>query len=823
MCKIYRFITVLICFCFSLESRASHILGGNFEMTNTGTVGNFELTLNLFFDRNGRPVNTSDNNYPVAIFRKSDNRLMKSITLTTFDTQGTPFIYANEGCAVSQGLRVLVFKFKENIYLDPKEYNDPQGYYVVFDRCCRSASITNIVNPGGAGMLFYLEFPALVDALGVEFKNSSPQFIPPNGEYICKGQPFSFENGAVDDDGDELRYSFSTPMRGFSNGNGNGASPNPVASSNYPRITWQGGYTENTAIPGNPAMSIDATGKLTVTATDLGLFVYSVLVEEIRSGVVIGQVRRDFQLKVVDCLPPPPPPIVYKEKVPLTTQLLTFDICDTGYGEIATKLETNYTYQWQKDGINIPDAEGNVLRVMEAGDYNVIISYKAGCSGTTESQKTIVSVQPADKFKINPDVSEICENGVGVPLQIEKIGGGSFTITNFSYLWTFNNRSDTIRVNQPSAQAKKTAKYVVNMNQIAGSGLAECQYELTSDIIINPLPEALITNPSGKKAICEGDSIVLNISQNLSNQYDWQEDGISVEKSSRDKFGAKTLGLHSYRVEVTDGNGCKKMSDTLKLKVNPQTPVQFDTINPQCGTGGNRIDLKLYVSPYDAVNGVFSGRGIEGTIYSPLLAGYGRSPITYTFTNNFSCVTKASRIAFVDLTPKIQLGNDITIFKGDTVRLKSTISGSFTNNLDVQWTPTIGLDNPTIGRPLASPNNTQKYVLSAIAPLSGCKNQDTIVVFVKTRIIIPQGFTPNDDSVNDAWVLEGIQDYQDSEVSIFNRWGAEIFRTKNYSNNPFNGKNGNDFLPMGTYFYVIKTGDTVPTQTGYLTLVRGGQ
>lgn len=821
MCKIYRFIIVLVCFCVSLESRASHILGGNFEFTNTGTVGYYELTLNLFFDRNGRAVNTSDNNYPVAIFRKSDNKLMKSMILTTSDTQGTPFIYTNESCAVSQGLKVLTFKFSQNIYLDPKDYNDPKGYYVVFDRCCRSGAIDNIVTPAAAGMLFYLEFPALMDASGNEFKDSSPRFLIPNGEYICRGQPFTFDNGAVDDDPtDVLRYSFVTPMRGFSNSSNGGAAPNPVASSNYPRITWQTGFNENTAIPGSPVMSIDATGKITVTATKLGLFVYSVLVEELRGGVVIGQVRRDFQLKVVDCLPPPLPPVVFKEKAPLPTQLLTLDICETGFAEIATKLVTNYQYQWQKDGVNIVNAEANVLKVTEAGDYTVTISYKAGCSGSSESQKTIVSVKPGDKFHVNPENLEICDTPLGVPLKVEKIGGGTYTATNFSYLWTFNQK-DTIKVANPFIQAKKTGKYVVNMNQISGSGAAECQYELVSDIIINPLPEALISNTSGLKIICEGDSIVLSASQNASNTYEWQRDGTVVQSGAKDKYAVSTLGTHIYRFGVTDSKGCQKLSDTLKLKVNPQTPVQFDTINPQCGTGGNRINLKPYVTPYDAVNGVFSGRGVEGTIYSPLLAGYGPSPITYTFTNNFGCVTKTNRIAFVDLTPKIQLGNDVTIFRGDTVRLKSTITGSFNNNVVIQWSPAIGLNSATIGRPLASPNNTQMYVLSATAPLSGCKNQDTIVVFVKTKIVVPQGFTPNDDSVNDAWVLEGIQDYPDSEVSIFNRWGAEIFTTKNYSNNPFNGKKGNDFLPMGTYFYVIKTGDTVPTQTGYVTLVRG--
>jgi gliding motility-associated-like protein len=818
MCKIYRFIVIFLWMLTILESRANHILGGNFEMINTGTVGYYQLNLKLFFDLARRRVSpTDDNNLRIAIYRKSDNKQMRLLTLNSSNLTGNPFVYTNENCAATQGLKVTTLEFSQNIYLDPAEYNDPSGYYIVWDRCCRN-SADNIANSLSSGMLFYLEFPALKDAAGQEFKNSSPKFTVPNGEYICKGQPFKFDNGATDEDGDQLRYSLVTPYSGFSNGTT--PIPNPRPSSNYPTINWISGYSATTAIPSTPVMAIDDKGQITVTSNQLGLYVFSVLVEELRNGVVIGQVRRDFQLKVIDCEQPPAKPTVFKDASPTTTQVAQLDICEYGFVEIATKYDANFQYQWQKNDDNIPAAEGYKLKVTEAGDYTVVISYKTGCSGSSKSEKTKVTVKPGDNFQVNPPNPEVCDNPNGVALNIEKVGGGTFDAGNYQYLWV-RNQTDTITVRNVFIQAKKTGKYAVRMNQISGS--ARCQYELEANVTINPLPEAVLTNTSGVKVICEGDSIMLKVSQDVNNTYDWQRDGISVRKGSSENYGVSTIGTHIYRVEVTDGKGCKKMSDTLKLKVNPQTPVRFDSISPQCGTGGNRIDLKPYVSPYDAVNGAFSGRGIDGTIYSPLLAGYGPSPILYTYTNNLGCVTKASRIAFVDLTPKIQLGNDITIFRGDTVRLKSTVSGSFTNNLQLQWSPTTGLDNPSIGRPLASPNDTQKYVLSATAPLSGCKNQDTIVVFVKTRIIIPQGFTPNDDRVNDAWVLEGIEDYPDSEVSIFNRWGAEIFSTKNYQNNPFNGKKGNDFLPMGTYFYVIKTGDTVPTQTGYLTLVRGGQ
>ena len=484
--------------------------------------------------------------------------------------------------------------------------------------------------------------------------------------------------------------------------------------------------------------------------------------------------------------------------------------------ELATKNDPEFQYQWQKDDNNITNGDNYKLKVTEAGKYTVVISYKQGCSGSSTSEKTLVSVKPGANFQVSPDIVEACETPTGITLQVQQVGGGTFNAGNYLYLWT-RNITDTIIVRNVFIQAKKTGIYNVRMTQLSGI----CQYDLKADVTINPLPEAIITNSTGKKVICEGDSIPLVASLNTGNQYEWFRDGVSVLKTTNSKFPVLQTGI--YKVEITDGKTCKKMSDTLKLRVNPLTPVRFETIYPTCGTGGNRINLQPYVQPFDATKGVFSGRGVSGTVYSPLLAGFGPSPITYTYTNEFGCDTKTSRIAFVDLTPKVRLGNDITIFKGDTVTIKSTITGSYKNDLVVNWSPTAGLNSSTVGRPVASPSATTVYVLSAKSLSSDCTNQDTIVVIVKTKIQIPTGFTPNDDNINETWILEGIEDYPNAEVKIFNRWGGEIFTTKNYPNNPFDGKKDNAVLPMGTYYYVIKTGDDVPTLTGYVTLVQGKQ
>jgi gliding motility-associated-like protein len=78
---------------------------------------------------------------------------------------------------------------------------------------------------------------------------------------------------------------------------------------------------------------------------------------------------------------------------------------------------------------------------------------------------------------------------------------------------------------------------------------------------------------------------------------------------------------------------------------------------------------------------------------------------------------------------------------------------------------------------------------------------------VDDNIIIYNGFTPNDDGVNDRWVIEGIELYPDNEVLVFNRWGDIVKRIYGYdnANNFWDGtRDDNLILPDGTYYYVIK-------------------
>jgi len=68
---------------------------------------------------------------------------------------------------------------------------------------------------------------------------------------------------------------------------------------------------------------------------------------------------------------------------------------------------------------------------------------------------------------------------------------------------------------------------------------------------------------------------------------------------------------------------------------------------------------------------------------------------------------------------------------------------------------------------------------------------------------VPNGFSPNGDGYNDYFVIEGILQYPESEIIIFNRWGDKVFEASPYINN-WDGQNMKDEnVTDGTYFFVL--------------------
>jgi hypothetical protein len=293
------FIVVLSLFAFPVM--ASHIVGGEFELIHL-TDFQYRLNLIIYFDEvNGIQQNKQQDAIIFArIFRDSDNALMQEVSLPFVSISNVS--YTKSECAIGD-LATSRMYYTTTLTLSPEIYNDPAGYYVVWERCCRNYNIKNIfsenpqTSPGnGAGQTFFLKFPPVV-MNGVPFINSTPRLFPPLSDYACINQPYYANFGGTDNDGDSLAYSIVTPLSTHSQQPSPPAEPKP-----YPLVTWRFPYGLNNVLNGAPDLDISNEGLLTVTPrSDVGLFVFAVKCEEFRNGVKIGELRRDFQMLVQDC------------------------------------------------------------------------------------------------------------------------------------------------------------------------------------------------------------------------------------------------------------------------------------------------------------------------------------------------------------------------------------------------------------------------------------------------------------------------------------------------------------------------------------------
>ncbi len=290
---------------------ASHIVGGEFELLH---IEGFQYRLNMiqYFDELNGNTQARDPNIVVSFFRKSDNRLIRNLTLTLTTQEGVP--YTNSDCDDGQIVTSRLL-YTNTIFLGPNDFSDPEGYYIAWQRCCRNYTITNIFSDppdsGGifAGQTFYLEFPP-VTVNGEEFINSTPRLFPPLRDYGCINNFYFADFGGIDDDGDSLTYSLVTPLNTVS-----GAANPPVVPGPYPEVIWQSGFGLDNIVGGMPDMEITDRGVLTVTPQFAGLYVFAVKVEEFRDGVKHGEMRRDFQMLVVtDCGSGQAPNILAREQ-----------------------------------------------------------------------------------------------------------------------------------------------------------------------------------------------------------------------------------------------------------------------------------------------------------------------------------------------------------------------------------------------------------------------------------------------------------------------------------------------------------------------------
>ncbi|QJW88442.1 gliding motility-associated C-terminal domain-containing protein [Spirosoma taeanense] len=396
--------------------RADHLVGGDLTMTYLGKPGLFRITMNQYWNEtNNTGDYSNDAQQEVFVFSRRTNTFMNSILLR--QTHKQPVTYQNPACARANRLQTVEVRFDSLFQFDSR-YTDPEGYYLVWERCCRNGSVMNIRNPAQTGFVLYLQFPPPTG----ETPNSSPNFTLAAGDYVCLNQAYQLNFSAQDSDGDQLTYRLVTPWAGYTNPAQRRGTV--ISRSSYPTVVWQDGFSDGAVIPGPAPLRIDPnTGILSLTAGQTGLFAFAVEVTESRNGHPIGVARREFQLLVTDCSKTLlSPPVITRSGQPVETVTL----CDTDSATLAVPPGTDYTYQWQRDRANLPNATSATFTASVPGLYTVVKSATGGCARDTVSQPVQVIRSTATTVRFD-SLLPICEPNISPIMLTASPLGGQFT------------------------------------------------------------------------------------------------------------------------------------------------------------------------------------------------------------------------------------------------------------------------------------------------------------------------------------------------------------------------------------------------------------
>lgn len=777
---------------------ATHILGGQLDMVPaSGKPGHFRVTVVYYFNDAA-----NRENYPqafLAIYRKRDHQLMRQFVATDLGPR-TPLVYTNAACARFRNLRVSVGRYEATVQLDPDVYDDPQGYYLTHPSCCRSEGALNIryaiqlgpVTSTQIGHIFYLEFPPLKRS-GRLFKNASPVFSQPNGEYACRGEPFRYPFRATDADGDELRYSLVTSLL---TGNIPTTAPAP-----YPTAAWETGFAVDKSIPGNPSLRVDPrSGELSVTPTALGLFAFAVKVEEFRGGQKLGEVRRDFQLLVVDCptVAPPEPVVVIEGEAPGTT---TARLCAGGRIGLRTTVNPAWEYQWQRDGLNLPGATAPNLTATEPGAYTVVVSLQTACSRVSTSRTvTIAPVSPTARLRFSGP-SQLCFDGGTVTLRAPQPDPAARTA--FAYAWfrdgqRLSTTTDSLAVAQPG-------RYWATVRDLTLGCLAPTDTVTVSQG--RPVRAGLVA--VGKSVICPDDSVQLTATGGET--YRWERDGQAVAGTTGAELVVRRSGV--YAVTVLDSAGCGAAAAPFRVQAVSGVDLEFDSIPRTCGLESPPVPLLARPA-----GGVFSGNGVSGTRFNPRQAGIGAHTVAYTVQVSPQCPTSVvRRVALVHEAPTIRLAEDVRLPRGSTTTLRPVLTGQ---PLRLTWSPPQFLSSDTVAAPQLAGLETDAVYTLAVENAAGCRAEARVRVTVYQKIYIPDAFSPNGDGLNDAWELKGLEDFPRAELRVYNRWGSLVYRADAPATRPFDGTRDGVPLPAGSYAYTLRPAPGEPVLRGAVVIVR---
>lgn len=456
--------------------------------------------------------------------------------------------------------------------------------------------------------------------------------------------------------------------------------------------------------------------------------------------------------------------------------------------------------------------------------YWAIVQSNPGCPSDTSTQASFI-VDPVTAPGTISGAATVCA------------AANSGTLTLTGYIGSIIKWESSINsgANWSAITNSTSSQSYLNLSQntwyraIVKSG--SCSADTTTNVVMAVSTASVAGTISGGGVYCGvpatgtltlagNTGTILNWASSINNGSVWTT---IANTSTSENYS--NLPLSTWYIAIVQSGGCPADTSNIEIvSVAPQTVAGIISSSSVACSGTNLDTLLLSGNTgnvtgwISSVNNGVSWSPISNTTTTQVYNGLIQTTWYAAIVRSGACNIDTTSHVIITIVPAptVNAGNDKSITQGQSI----TLDGLGTGN--PLWSPVTGLNNPAVFLPSASPNSTTTYILT-VTDSNACVNSDTVVITVIQSIfkgMISNYFSPNGDGINDNWYVEGIQNFPDNEVFIYNIYGREVYSKKAYSNDWQGTFNGSE-LPDGTYYYVIKFENSDKILKGTVDILRG--
>jgi len=797
-------------------SFSEHIIGGDFTVQHV--EGNtFQAILTLYRDcaSGGAPF---DPTVDVTVFDNVTNEQVSELNFTFVSFDAVEAELGNS--CFTPDICMEIGTYETEFTLD----DNPNGYYLSKERCCRNDLSINLFGT-------FLGFVFTLDVPDPALENSSPTFGEfPTEAFFCVNGETQIDFGATDIDGDSLVYSFTEPLNGASTF----ANPNPgIASSKpYSVAEWAPGYGTDDQVGGPNPMTINPETGLIIAQPDMiGIFTIAVKVEEYRDGVKIGEIRREIQLASSVCAIDLPSVISTPNDDTIFDVLANTEICfditatdpnegDTLFifaeGELFDGSVTPQAFFPPNDSISEVTQTfcwSPICSNLSEEPYLVSISaFSVGCSPdtliTTQDLYFNVFVEPDEPTEyVGPaggyiiDLYNPATHSFNIEFEDPNEADSLTVLDVQSEIFDFDNvepilpETDQGQLNLPLTwnvicEDVRDEPYLIDFVLVTRNCdvLDTTVFSIPITVIVQPNEPTQFVQPPQEVffEFYSNDSLIIPVSVADGNFFDTLV--VSAESKIFNLPGNPAIFNTLEGNSLVEGN-LTWIPDCEDVRDEPYQVIFTATAN-SCKTDDvvqYPVDIFLTLPPE---NQATINIPADGTTITHFI-GEDQIEIIVTGTDPDPYDTLSLEIAGNILSDPISL----PIF--ETAGILENIFGEFF------WAPNCGdvKDDP--------------YDLTFVLRSRSCQKNETVDVNLEVLVTTPTKgeiepiqnvFTPNGDGLNDFWTIENKDDpcLLDFKAQVFDRWGKEVYITRDPSFE-WNGESiTSEELLGGTYFRTIE-------------------